>query len=94
MLPGTGDDAALYRFPPSTTNLTRDPWAARAMQEGNDELIQGALLIGGDWFVDVDACSGATEYSLVVTLSGTEVASAQTMTVTISEPVAGSRSSR
>ena len=37
------------------------------MQEGNDELIQGTLLIGGDWFVDVYAFSGATEYRLVVT---------------------------
>lgn len=94
MLHGTGGDADLYLFAPGTTNVTSDPWAAHSMQEGNDELIQGALLIGGDWFVDVYAFSGATEYSLVVTLSGTEVASVQPKTVTIGEPVTGSRSSK
>ena len=94
VLHGTGGDADLYLFAPGTTNVTSDPWAARSVQEGNDELIQGTLLVGGDWFVDVYAFSGASEYSLVVALSSMEVTSAQTMTATMGAPVTGSRSSK
>jgi len=94
VLHGTGGDADLYLFPPGATNVTSDPWAARSVQEGNDELIQGTLLVGGDWFVDVYAFSGATEYTLVVTLSNTNVTSAQIMTATMGAPVTGSRSSK
>ncbi|MFN8486255.1 MAG: hypothetical protein U0350_01605 [Caldilineaceae bacterium] len=46
---------------------------------------------GGDWFVDVYARSGATNYILVVTLSAAEATAAQTGLTPIGEPVSGSR---
>jgi hypothetical protein len=74
---GTGvggpGDADLYLFPPGTTDVTTDDWADRSINDGNTEFIQGMVLVGGYWYIDVfdyyDG-DGGTNYNLTVTLSG------------------------
>jgi hypothetical protein len=46
-------------------------------------------LVGGDWFVDVYAFSGAIRYTLVISLSNTATSTAQP--VMIGEPMVGDR---
>jgi hypothetical protein len=91
-LHGVGDpvgDADLYLFAPGTMNVTSDPYAAKSDKTGNEEIIQGTLLVGGDWFVDVYAFSGAIRYTLVISLSNTATSTAQP--VMIGEPMVGDR---
>lgn len=67
---GAGGDADLYLYPPGTTDVTTDPWAANSTNTGNKEFIQGTALAGGFWYVDIYAYSGTSNYFVTVTLSG------------------------
>jgi hypothetical protein len=74
---GTGfdgpGDADLYLYPPSTTDIYTDPYAARSAGYDNNEFIQGTVQVGGYWYIDVfDCCEGdgGTNYNLTATLSG------------------------
>jgi hypothetical protein len=94
VLQGTGDDADLYLYPPGTLNVNSDPWVAQSENDGCAEEIHGTMLVGGDWFIDIYAYYGTTNYTLVVTLPITEVTSAQTSTTPIGIPIFGNRSSK
>ena len=66
---GSGGDADLFLFPPGTTDMDSDPWAAASGSEGNTEFIQYTILEGGFWYIDVFSYSGTTNYNLTITLS-------------------------
>lgn len=66
---GSGGDADLFLFPPGTTDMDTDPWAAASGSDGNTEFIQYTVLEGGFWYIDVFSYSGTTNYNLTVTLS-------------------------
>jgi hypothetical protein len=74
---GTGvggpGDADLYLFPPGTTDVGQDPWAARSINYSNTEFIQYTVTEGGYWYIDVFDWfegDGGTNYNLTVTVSG------------------------
>jgi Bacterial pre-peptidase C-terminal domain len=69
VMSGSGGDADLYLYPPDTQNVDTDPAVDGSWNSGNNELIQGTTLIGGDWYVDVYAYAGTTDYRVTVTLS-------------------------
>jgi hypothetical protein len=66
---GSGGDADLFLFPPGTTDMDSDPWAAASGSGGNTEFIQYTVLEGGFWYIDVYSYSGTTNYNLTITLS-------------------------
>ena len=66
---GNGGDADLFLFPPGTTDIDTDSWAAASGSDGNTELIQYTILEGGFWYIDVFSYSGTTNYNLTMTLS-------------------------
>ena len=66
---GSGGDADLYLFPPGTTDVTTDPYVAWSDNYGNDEVIQGTVLEGGLWYIDVLSSEGTTKYKVTATLS-------------------------
>ena len=65
---GSGDDADLYLYPPGTTDVWTDSYVASSTNVGNSETIQGTVLTGGYWYVDVYAYEGVSSYSLTATL--------------------------
>jgi len=67
---GSGGDADLFLFPPGTTDVVTDPWAALSENDGNNEYIQYTVLEGGYWYIDVFSWAGTTNYNLTITLSG------------------------
>jgi len=67
---GVGDDADLYLYPPNTTDVNTDPWVDRSINIGNSEFIQGTVLVGGFWYIDIFAFDGQSNYDVTVTLSG------------------------
>ncbi|MCB0164674.1 MAG: trypsin-like serine protease [Anaerolineae bacterium] len=67
-LSGTGGDADLYLYPPGTTNFF-DPFAAASAHNGNNESIQMTLSTAGEWYIDVYAYDGTTNYNLAITVS-------------------------
>ena len=67
---GSGGDADLYLFPPNTTDVNTDPYVDFSENDGNDEYIQGTVLEGGFWYIDVFSYEGTTNYNLTITLSG------------------------
>jgi len=86
---GTGvggpGDADLYLYPPGTTNVNTDPYVDASENIGNNEFIQGTVLVGGFWYVDVfDCCEGdgGTNYNLTVTLSGPGAAGTEAFDLT------------
>jgi hypothetical protein len=86
---GTGvggpGDADLYLYPPGTIDVNTDPYEAASENIGNNELIQGTVLEGGFWYIDVfDCCDsdGGTNYNLTVTLSGIGVTGTSTFDLT------------
>lgn len=66
---GTGGDADLYLYPPSTTDVFTDPFAAYSWNLGNTETINGTLITSGYWYVDVYSYDGTTDFIFTVTLS-------------------------
>lgn len=66
---GSGGDADLFLFPPSTTDTDTDPWAEVSDNDGNNEYIQYTVLEGGFWYIDVFHYEGAINYNLTITLS-------------------------
>jgi hypothetical protein len=66
---GSGGDADLFLYPPGTTDVDTDPWADCSINDGNDEFIQGTVLVGGFWYIDVFSYEGTTNYNVTVTLS-------------------------
>jgi uncharacterized repeat protein (TIGR01451 family) len=66
---GSGGNADLYLYPPGTTDVNTDPFAAWSRNDGNDEFIQGTVLEGGFWYIDVFSFEGTTRYKLTATLS-------------------------
>ena len=66
---GSGGDADLFLFPPDTTDVDSDPWAAESAFDGNNEYIQYTVLEGGFWYIDVFSYSGSTNYNVTITLS-------------------------
>lgn len=66
---GSGGDADLFLFPPSTTDTDTDPWAEASAHDGNNEYIQYTVLEGGFWYIDVFSYEGAINYNLTITLS-------------------------
>ena len=66
---GSGGDADLFLFPPGTTDVDSDPWAAESAFDGNNEYIQYTVLEGGFWYIDVFSYSGSTNYNVTITLS-------------------------
>jgi len=66
---GTGGDADLYLFPPGTTDVDNDPWAADSAFDGNNEYIQYTVVEGGFWYIDVYSWEGTTNYNLTIVLS-------------------------
>ncbi len=86
---GTGvggpGDADLYLYPPSTTDINSDPFSDFSENPGNNEFIQGTVLVEGFWYIDVfDCCDGdgGTNYNLTVTLSGPEATGTKTFNLT------------
>ena len=86
---GTGvggpGDADLYLYPPGTTDVNTDPYSDSSENIGNSEFIQGTVLVGGFWYVDVfDCCDGdgGTNYNLTVTVSGPGATGAKTFNLT------------
>jgi hypothetical protein len=79
---GTGGDADLYLYPPGATNVNTDPAVDYSENLGNNEFIQGAVLVGGFWYIDVYAYSGQTNYNLTVTLSGAGSSEVKTFNLT------------
>jgi hypothetical protein len=69
---GAGGDADLFLYPPDTTDVTVDPYVDSSESSGNTEFIQGTVLEGGYWYVDVweYELDVHTDYELTVTLSG------------------------
>jgi len=66
---GSGGDADLFLFPPGSTDVDSDPWAAESAFDGNDEFIQYTVLESGFWYIDVFSYSGSTNYNVTITLS-------------------------
>ena len=66
-LSGTGGDVDLYLYPPGTTNFSNP--AAASAHNGNNESIQMTLSTAGEWYIDVYAYSGTTNYNLAITVS-------------------------
>lgn len=66
---GSGGDADLYLYPPGTMDINTDPYVQRSDSLGNDEFIQGTVLVGGFWYIDVYSYEGTTDYSLKIVLS-------------------------
>ncbi|MFN2197322.1 MAG: PPC domain-containing protein, partial [Anaerolineales bacterium] len=75
-LSGSGGDADLYLYNPSATDIYGDPYEAYSTSYGNDEFIQGTVLVGGYWYIDVASYEGTTNYNLMVTLSDTTTSQA------------------
>ena len=75
-LSGSGGNADLYLFNPFATDIYGDPHEAYSMTSGNDEFIEGTVLVGGYWYIDVSSAEGTTNYNLVVTLSDTTTSQA------------------
>jgi hypothetical protein len=67
---GSGGDADLYLYPPGTTDVDEDPYVDSSTNSGNDEFIQGTVLVGGFWYIDVFSWEGTTNYHVTITLSG------------------------
>jgi subtilisin family serine protease len=78
---GSGGDADLYLYPPDTTDVDTDPPAAGSISSGNDEFIQGTVLVGGFWYVDVFSYEGTTNYNVTVTLSGPGASETKTFSI-------------
>lgn len=66
-LSGAGGDADLYLYPPGTTNFSNP--AAASELDGNNEFIQMTLSTAGQWYIDVYAYDGTTNYNLAITVS-------------------------
>jgi hypothetical protein len=84
---GSGGDADLYLYPPGTTDVDTDPWSAVSNNDDNNEFIQGTVLVGGYWYIDVFSWSGKTNYNVTVTLSGSEAAPTITFNLTNVRPI-------
>jgi C1A family cysteine protease len=67
---GSGGDADLYLYPPDTSDVNTDTPSASSRNWGNNESIQGTVLVGGFWYIDVYSYEGTTNYNVTVTLSG------------------------
>jgi uncharacterized repeat protein (TIGR01451 family) len=65
-LTGTGGDADLYLFGPSTTDVTRDPALAGSYTDGNYEWLRGRVLADGPYYPVVHSYMGTTDYGLFV----------------------------
>jgi hypothetical protein len=63
-------DADLYLYPPGTTDVTTNPYSAASTNGSNDELIQGTVQTGGEWYIDVHSYDGGqVDYNVTVTVS-------------------------
>jgi hypothetical protein len=69
LMNGTGGNAQLYLYPPSTTNVISDPFAAFSTNLDNNESIQVTIFTAGTWYVDVFSESGTTNYNMTITVS-------------------------
>ena len=67
---GSGGDADLVLFPPSTTDVDIDPWVAASGTDGNNEFIQYTVPMEGYWYIDVFSYYGTTNYNVTITLTG------------------------
>jgi hypothetical protein len=63
-LTGSGNDADLYLYPPSATDVTMDPNVAYSEDSGTNELIQYTTPVSGYWYVSVFAYEGTISYNL------------------------------
>ncbi len=82
---GGPGDADLYLYPPGTTDIYADPFVDSSISLTNNEFIQGTVLVGGFWYIDVfDCCDGdgGTNYNLTAILSGPGGAEIQTFDLT------------
>jgi hypothetical protein len=50
--------------------VNTDTPSASSRNWGNNESIQGTVLVGGFWYIDVYSYEGTTNYNVTVTLSG------------------------
>lgn len=66
---GSGGDADLFLFPPSTTDVNFDPWVAVSGTDGNNEFIQYTVPMGGYWYIDIFSFDGTTNYNVTITLT-------------------------
>jgi secreted trypsin-like serine protease len=66
---GSGGNADLYLYPPNTTNVVTDQFAARSANIGNTEFIQVTMFAGGYWYIDIYSISGVTNYSVTATVT-------------------------
>jgi hypothetical protein len=82
VLAGTGGDADLYIFAPGAGDVTTDPSATRSVTVGNDEFVQFVLPASGDWYIDVYADAGTTDYTMTATLSSPGTAAQATAEAT------------
>jgi hypothetical protein len=66
---GSGGNASLYLYPPNTTDVVTDQFAAQSTNTGNTEFIQVTMFAGGYWYVDIYSISGVTNYSVTATVT-------------------------
>jgi hypothetical protein len=68
-LTGSGNDADLYLYPPSTTDVTMDPNVGYSENSGTNELIQYITTTSGYWYISVFAYDGTISYDLKVVVT-------------------------
>ena len=66
---GTGGDADLYVYPPSTSDVDTTIPVSGSENQGNNEFVQGTVVSSGHWYIVVYSYEGTTNYNLTVTLS-------------------------
>ncbi len=67
---GSGGDSDLYLFPPGTTDVTADAWAARSTNADNNEYISETVNTAGYWYVDIySLLNSTTNYQVIVTVT-------------------------
>jgi hypothetical protein len=91
---GSGGDADLYLYPPGTTDVYSDPFVDYSENIGNSEFIQGTVLASGNWYIDVYAFSGTTNYNLTATVSNTSGAIIKTFTISGTPRVRGDQKTK
>jgi hypothetical protein len=77
-LNGSGGDADLYLYPPTTVDVNTDPYTAASVRVGNNEFIQVNIPTSGFWYIDIYAFAGATTYNVTATVSGPGSATVET----------------
>ncbi len=66
---GSGDNADLYLYSPSTTNVDTDLIADYSVEPGNNESINFWVPVSGFWYIDIYAFQGVSQYEFTATVS-------------------------